>query len=66
MKSINGRLFCNKSDRDVPGTVCGFPIPCPYHTFVVDGEKIVYPSHTNLRAIEKVHQIRDTLKEARL
>jgi hypothetical protein len=26
---------CEKSDRDVPGLVCGYPLPCPHHTAVV-------------------------------
>lgn len=28
--------FCNKPDRDVHGTVCGYPLPCPYHTIIMD------------------------------
>lgn len=28
--------FCNKPDRDVPGIVCGYPLPCPYHTIIMD------------------------------
>jgi hypothetical protein len=63
MKEINGRMFCDKPDRDVPGIVCGFPIPCPYHTFVIDNDKIEYPSHTGLIDIDHVHKIRDALTE---
>ncbi len=29
------RKTCQKPDRDVPAIVCGYPIPCPYHTDVV-------------------------------
>lgn len=29
-------MFCNKPDRDEPKLVCGYPIPCPYHTVVID------------------------------
>lgn len=39
-KSLRERLRetgkCTGSDRDVPGLVCGYPLPCPYHTYVVD------------------------------
>lgn len=36
-------LLCKKPDRDVPGIVCGYPLPCPWHTDAVievkaDGE----------------------------
>jgi hypothetical protein len=36
-------LFCKQPDRDVPGIVCGHPLPCPYHTAVIDmtGDKPV-------------------------
>ncbi len=30
------RLFCKRPDRDVPGIICGFPLPCPYHTATID------------------------------
>jgi hypothetical protein len=26
---------CQKPDRDVPGLVCGYPLPCPHHTDAV-------------------------------
>jgi hypothetical protein len=32
-------LRCKHGDRDVPTTVCGYPLPCPYHTIVIHGEK---------------------------
>ena len=25
-------LECNHSDRDFPGILCGYPLPCPFHT----------------------------------
>lgn len=27
---------CKHPDRDVPKLVCGYPLPCPWHTVVVD------------------------------
>ncbi len=27
---------CQKPDRECPGIVCGHPLPCPYHTVVID------------------------------
>ena len=29
-------MICKKEDRDVPGLICGYPIPCPYHTVTID------------------------------
>lgn len=29
---------CTKPDRDVPKLVCGYPLPCPHHTVVLDFE----------------------------
>ena len=26
---------CTKPDRDVPAIICGYPLPCPYHTLVM-------------------------------
>ena len=31
-------LTCQQADHDVPGLVCGFPLPCPYHTAIIDTE----------------------------
>lgn len=29
-------MNCERPDRDSPGIVCGHPLPCPYHTAVID------------------------------
>lgn len=29
-------LTCQQPDRDVPRIVCGYPLPCPHHTAVID------------------------------
>jgi len=31
-----GCEFCRQPDRDVPEVVCGYPLPCPYHTVTID------------------------------
>lgn len=30
------RRFCNKPDHDEPRITCGYPLPCPWHTVIVD------------------------------
>ena len=27
---------CRHPDRDVPKLMCGYPLPCPHHTVVLD------------------------------
>ena len=29
-------LTCKKLDHDGSGLVCGYPLPCPYHTAIID------------------------------
>lgn len=31
--------FCEKPDIDVPGLVCGHPLPCPHHTIIAKFKK---------------------------
>lgn len=28
--------MCKKQDIDVPNLICGYPLPCPYHTVNID------------------------------
>jgi hypothetical protein len=30
------RLTCQHPDRDVPALKCGYPLPCPHHTLVLE------------------------------
>lgn len=30
------KLTCTHPDRHVSGIVCGYPLPCPFHTLVID------------------------------
>lgn len=56
--------FCNKPDRDVPEIVCGYPLPCPWHTVTVDANAnpptLTIPV-TSPAAIDP--KLRDALKE---
>ena len=29
-------MNCKQPDRDVPALVCGYPLPCPHHTAMID------------------------------
>jgi hypothetical protein len=39
MKKKKDRAYCNKPDRDVPGIMCGYPLPCPWHTVAIHLDK---------------------------
>lgn len=32
-------LTCKHPDRDCPKLLCGYPLPCPYHTAILHGDK---------------------------
>ena len=36
MKHVNSHAMCRKPDRDSPELVCGYPLPCPHHTAIID------------------------------
>lgn len=31
------RTHCTQPDRHEPRMKCGYPLPCPHHTFVLEG-----------------------------
>jgi hypothetical protein len=55
MKLTTRPPTCTKPDRDVPKVVCGYPIPCPYHTVVIDpaAGEIVVPIRSGAIGQEK-------------
>lgn len=34
---------CKQPDRHEPKLVCGYPIPCPYHTIVIEEDDLFGP-----------------------
>lgn len=45
MKEKWKQTHCQKPDRDVSKLTCGYPLPCPFHTIIIDvpNETIEYP-----------------------
>ena len=39
-------MNCKHPDRDVPKLVCGYPLPCPYHTVLINADAKPVPTLT--------------------
>lgn len=55
---------CEKPDRHEPRLVCGYPMPCPWHTYVVNvaTEQVTVPKHGgSIKATRRLQQIADVL-----
>lgn len=48
-------MNCNKPDRHQPKLICGYPLPCPYHTIVIDLKK-KKPENKLLRRLDNIKQ----------
>ncbi len=64
---------CDKSDVDCPQLVCGYPMPCPHHTYQLDiaKEELTIPVDGNARIVlTRFHgpfkRILDALKRRKL
>lgn len=33
---MSERLYCKRPDHDISSLVCGWPLPCPWHTVTID------------------------------
>lgn len=57
-------LTCGKPDRDVAALVCGYPIPCPWHTTVMNqhGDIVIAPI-TTIEKAEKLVEISEALDD---
>ena len=45
-------LTCGQPDRNSPDLVCGYPIPCPHHTAIIDTDVEFWVSMFNPRTKE--------------
>jgi hypothetical protein len=50
-------LSCKQPDRDEPRLVCGYPLPCPYHTVIV--------TETQVRVPIRMQHVKDRAKQIR-
>lgn len=44
LRTLKSRMRANRlcvcPDKDVPSLLCGHPIPCPYHTIIIEDEEL--------------------------
>jgi hypothetical protein len=54
---------CKKPDKDFPKMVCGHPLPCPWHTVIIeDGVVTLPPVIINPEVLIKLKAIAKALK----
>lgn len=46
-------LFCKHPDRHMPIMNCGYPLPCPYHTVVIEPPRVMVPIDRNVNSRQK-------------
>ena len=63
--------LCTKPDRDVSSLICGYPLPCPYHTVIIETESdppiiqipATIPQALNLDTLDKLKKIANIIKD---
>lgn len=60
-----GSLTCSKPDRDEPGMICGYPLPCPWHSAVIDlssdPPRVIMPLTALPKTMRRVKEIGEAL-----
>ncbi len=66
---MSERTTCNRADRDSPKLVCAQPLPCPYHTAILDlskpGVVLLVGDHLDIKAAKRLITIGRKLTGAR-
>jgi len=57
------RLTCLRPDRDVARLVCGYPLPCPHHTAIIEGLAVTIPPEMPLSQVPRLRRIARALAE---
>jgi hypothetical protein len=71
-KQRKASRYCQQPDRDEPALVCGYPLPCPHHTVVIDvsGDqpRVEIPEHADaaVRQVDKLGKVARALHEPAL
>ena len=64
MRTTKGKTrVCERPDRHNPKLVCGYPLPCPHHTVIIEEGKTTIPHAVNTPLVrERIKQIKEALK----
>lgn len=52
---------CQHSDRHAPGIKCGYPLPCQYHTVVLEDGNVYQPEQVILTR-KQYKRLKDIVK----
>jgi hypothetical protein len=55
--------FCEQPDRDEPRIKCGYPIPCPFHTVLIDDGKIKSPIELDKSAEDHLKRVAEFFRQ---
>ena len=55
--------MCKKPDRDIPGIICGYPLPCPHHTLIVNLSRKPLIKVINSKSLSRLKKIARILKK---
>lgn len=55
-------LTCRAPDRDQPKLVCGYPLPCPFHTVIIEKQRLTIPHGVAVSARPRIKQIARRLR----
>lgn len=57
--------WCNHPDRHEPKLRCGYPLPCPHHTAIIDPPDIIsIPLGTADKVVERLNEISKAIYES--
>jgi len=60
------RVTCAQPDRDVSAFVCGYPLPCPHHTAVLEiSGAVVVPPALSDRVVGRLRQVARAVRPSR-
>ena len=63
MNKKKDRMYCDQPDREFPKMKCGYPLPCPWHTIIIEKGAIKSPMKLDEKTSKRVSDIADALRE---
>lgn len=63
---MSAHRTCRHPDRDCPKLMCGYPLPCPHHTIIIDKDAVHIPLDSDVLKSERATQrVGDVAKAVR-